>query len=104
MEAEKLIQALEDAGYGPYSYSGRAMYGRKCVGVTVKRDVSAFRLAAEIAVALLDGDITQGPNDVEDLARLRVCEDGMGLDSVIYFPGVEWKESDEEESDEASQG
>jgi MoxR-like ATPase len=100
MNTQKLVQALEDAGYAPQSYSGRCMFGRKCVGVTVSRDVSAFRLAAEVAVALLDGDVDEGPNDVEDLARLRVSEDSMGLGSIIYFPGVEWKDSGEEENEE----
>lgn len=97
MNAEKLIDALKDAGHTPHSYSGRAMYGRKCVAVTVRRNVSAFRLAAEVAVALLDEDITQGPNDVEDLARLSVCEDSMGLDSVVYFPDVKWEDNTEED-------
>lgn len=108
MDAEKLIAAIEDAdvldgeGLTARSYSGRGMFGRSCVGVEVGRGVSAFQLAAAIAVALLDGDVDEGPSDVEDLARLRVCEDSMGLDSIVYFPQVEWpvaKEEDDEDHD-----
>ena len=100
MRTEKLVEALESAGYEPQSYSGRCMYGRRCVGVTVSRDVSAFRLAAELAVVFLNEDLEHGPFDVEDLARLRVSEDSMGCDQIIYFPGVEWKDSGEEENEE----
>lgn len=96
MDAKKLIEAIEAAEIRecdelrPQSYSGRGMYGRSCVGVVVPRDVSSFQLGAAIAVALLDGDCDEGPNDVEDLADLRVCEDNMGLDTIVYFPRVEW--------------
>lgn len=106
MDAEKLIGAIEDAdvrdgeGLTARRYSGRGMYGKQCVGVEVGRGVSSFQLAAAIAVALLDGDVDEGPSDVEDLARLRVCEDNMGLDTIVYFPQVEWPEGREDDEDE----
>lgn len=105
MDAERLIAAIEAAEIRdcdelrPQSYSGRSMYGRSCVGVVVPRDVSSFQLAAAIAVALLDEE--DGDRDVQDLADLRVCEDNMGLDTIVYFPRVEWpagrSEDDEDE-------
>jgi hypothetical protein len=105
MDARKLIEAIENVDTRELgelrarSYSGRAMYGKDCVGVEIPGGASAFQLAAAIAVALLemgdDGDV----QDVEDLADLRVCEDAMGCDTIVYFPQVAWPE-DEEEDDE----
>lgn len=110
MDAKKLIEAIEAAEIRdcdelrPRSYSGRAMYGRDCVGVVVPRDVSSFQLAAAIAVALLDGDCDEGPNDVEDLADLRVCEDNMGLDTIVYFPNVPYPQELEEDEEHECEG
>lgn len=108
MDAKKLIEAIGAAEIRDCdelkarSYSGRAMYGRDCVGVVVPRDVSSFQLAAAIAVALLFEE--DGERDVEDLADLRVCEDSMGLDTIVYFPRVEWpsglSEDGEDEDEE----
>lgn len=112
MDAKKLIEAIEaaeirDCGeLRARSYSGRAMYGQDCVGVTLPRDVSAFQLGAAIARALLEGDPDEGQRDVDDLADLRVCEDAMGLDSIVYFPRVEWPAdaSDDEDDDHDCEG
>lgn len=104
MDAKKLIEAIEAAEIRdcdelrPQSYSGRGMYGRSCVGVVVPRDVSSFQLAAAIAVALLDEE--DGERDVEDLADLRVSEDAMGLDTIVYFPRVEWPAGLSDDGDE----
>lgn len=104
MGGKKLIEAIEltDWRHGelrPRSYSGRAMFGKDCVGVEVSAGVSSFQLGAAVAAALLDMDADDGPSDVEDLARLRVCEDNMGRDTIVYFPQVEWPEDEEEDHD-----
>lgn len=89
-----LINAIHDAGYEPRSYSGRGMYGRSCVGVTVDRGTSAFNLAAEIIASSAD------PVEMADsLCKLNVSQDSMGLDSIIYFPNVPWVEEETEEND-----
>jgi len=100
MDANKLIDAIEIEGYSARSYSGRGMYGKRCVGVVTK---NAFQLGTKIAAALL-ADEEDGSDLVGQLARLQVCEDSMGLDTIVYFPKVEWPagraETDEDEEDE----
>lgn len=90
MNPEALVRAIEDCDLTPRSYSGRGMYGRKCVGVTIDRDSdwTPFALGAELALLLGD--------EVRDL---RSCMDGMGLDTILYFPNAPWP-SGREESEE----
>jgi hypothetical protein len=87
-----LIEFLEEAGLDPYPYSGRGMYGKQCVAVTV---TSFGRLFADV---LLSVEST-GAN-VEELSELfeGMRYDNMGHDYVFYFPRVPW--SDDEDSDD----
>lgn len=66
------------------------------------RDVTGFQLAAGIARALLEdaADDEEGFKAVDDLAELRVSEDAMGLDTVVYFPQVAWPEDEEDSEDD----
>lgn len=87
-----LQQLIEDMGYETRSYSGRGMYGKECLGVllTIARPVEeAMRIGFEIA----DYN-SQIEDDLEDRIPLpkTVATDSMGLDTIIYFPGVEYKE------------
>jgi hypothetical protein len=98
MDAKKLITAIENADFEARSYSGRGMYGDKCVGVTINGGMSSFRLGAAIAYALVESSNSDDPSsDVEELTRLRVCEDSMGHGAIVYFPGVKWPENDNED-------
>jgi hypothetical protein len=105
MDGKTLIEAIELADWREHgeirarSYSGRAMFGKSCVGVTVPGGVPSFRLAAAIAAAFHDVDEDTALDNVADLARLRVCEDSMGRDTIVYFPQVEWPEGEEEDHD-----
>jgi hypothetical protein len=99
MEAKKLITAIENSDFEARSYSGRGMYGDKCVGVEIDRDMSSFRLGAAIAYALSESDSDDGPTDVEELTRLRVSEDSMGRGAIVYFPGVKWPGEEDENED-----
>lgn len=96
MDPITLIRAIESLGLSPRSYSGRGMYGRSCVGVTLGRnsEVTEFGLGVKLALALGE--------DAEDLDPRT---DSMGLGSIIYFPNVRWPEGrkdseDEDESDD----
>lgn len=103
MDAKKLIQALEQAGYDVRDYSGRRMFGDRCVGVVVERGTSEFRLAAELAIELISLHEDGEAQDVlEELARLEVRGDSMGHDSIIYFPEVRWSGGGEGDDEEAS--
>lgn len=92
-----LIDSLRDAGYEPQSYSGRGMYGRSCIGVTVPRGTSAFKLACQVIAASYMSQAL-----AEDLADVLVREDSMGLDTILYFPYLPWVEADDEEEELAA--
>lgn len=66
--------------------------------------MSAFRLAAAIAAAFHDLDEDEALDNVADLARLRVCEDAMGRDTIVYFPQVAWPEDVAEDEDHDCEG
>jgi hypothetical protein len=94
MDAEKLIEAIEGAGYEARRYSGRGMFGRHCVGVEVHRNVGEFTMALEIVRAAMDCAETEDKTfaAVDELARLRTSHDALGLNTILYFPGVPWPE------------
>lgn len=71
-KSERAIQKLKAAGYEPRSYSGRGMYGRYCVGVTVSRSYV---------------------DDVKKLIR-GASTDSMGMDVIVYWPFLPWPGGD----------
>jgi len=79
-EVNNLIEALEEAGYEPRSYSGRGMYGKCCVSVSGD-DVSEW----DIARALWFNNFDQ-----EDLDIPAPRQDQLGLGIVLYWPSFEW--------------
>lgn len=89
-----LVEFLEEAGLDPYPYSGRGMFGKQCVAVTVS---SIGRLFADV---LLSVEST-GAN-AEELSEVfeGMRYDNMGHDYVFYFPRVGW--SGDEDLDEES--
>ena len=95
-----LMNAIENAGYEPRSYSGRGMYGKECLGVTVDRETSVFQLAAQIITASDD------PGAMADfLSDVRVAEDSMGMGTIVYFPRIDWidRDADDEEEPEGEE-
>lgn len=94
-----LVDLLEAAGYEAASYSGRAMYGRQCVGVTVDRD-QLLGLGAALAQTVFDVPPGGDPRDLEALAEVleslraamaAACWDEMGKSSlVVYWPKKAW--------------
>jgi hypothetical protein len=87
IDAGTLIRAIEAAEFEPQSYSGRGMYGKRCVGFVTDGDL--FSAGAAVAAALVDQDLA---HRVEDLAELGVSRDSMGHDTIVYFRGVPWPE------------
>ena len=74
-KAEKLIAALESAGYTCRRYSGRAMYGKECVGVTIATPADSADVGAAMAKAGLEAAVYGKP-------RL----DSMGQAFILYWP------------------
>lgn len=75
-QLEALEEHVSDVGGEMCSYSGRAMYGEECLGITLDDTADAFRLALLI--------------DRDDLAMTLMSPkfDSMGKGIIIYFPEV----------------
>lgn len=69
------------------SYSGRGMYGKQCLGVTMDK-------FSDLA------DLVENCDTVEDAAWIirNVKTDSMGLSTIFYWPKLTW--IDEDETDE----
>lgn len=97
MDFNTLIEIIEEAGYTPYSYSGRGMYGDRCVGFTVDKDIGIFRAIANlIRESIFLDNCSNGEHYRSDqlltaIELGNVKTDNMGLDTVVYFPRVTWE-------------
>lgn len=101
MELKLLKSLIEAAGYEAYSYSGRGMFGRECVGFTCPDVNTAI---ADLFEAVFDADVEDVANEQEEYdarmsAHNALCEairksasDSMGYDKVLYFKSVEWQD------------
>lgn len=70
------------------SYSGRGMYGDRCIGVVLET-ANAWTLALALA------DVNNGNMDLFDLPQPR--EDDMGMRARIYYwPSLKWPEGAED--------
>lgn len=95
-----LQDLLEEAGHECRSYSGRAMYGKECLGVDTERSLGT--LIADVMEAMVS------TVDMEDGHTVSACADAfrqmktdsMGLGTIVYFPGVPFVADDEEETGE----
>ena len=107
MKAGLLVAAAEAAGLDVRSYSGRGMYGRKCVGIDIDTRNGAWLVATQLALAIVEMSDDPGL-DIAELADLDVHTDSMGLGTIVYFPTVAWDpvydEDEEEEDDEPPNG
>lgn len=91
MDFNTLIEIIEEAGYTPYSYSGRGMYGDRCVGFTTDGPLLATIATIINEVAYIHGHETED-KIFEFAAVLKyAATDNMGLSTVVYFPRVTWE-------------
>ena len=106
LASKYFVELLEHAGYEPQSYSGRCMYGKRCVSVNIDRGVSAAKVAAEVMREAVSQTLDNAPDDmiadeltdrIDALASVlsETREDSMG--GVVYWPDVKWEKSDDEE-------
>lgn len=97
-----LQSLLDNADVATRSYSGRAMYGRNCLGV-VTDDLGAFM--ESLGEALLEqGDDLNRDERFEITQGLKSARwDNMGTDIIVYFPGVKYTDEDDDDSDEPGQ-
>lgn len=71
------------------SYSGRFMYGRECASINTN---DTFKLIATMYTALEHIEDISCIEAVQSLSEIisATCKDSMGLQSVIYWPDVEY--------------
>ncbi|MBC4018861.1 hypothetical protein [Siccirubricoccus deserti] len=83
-----LLRVIEAAGYSADSYSGRGMYGRKCIAVfTDGIGDGGYRGAL--------ASIVEAAEDCAEAAAILrgIVTDEWGKNgTVIYWPDVEWLE------------
>lgn len=83
LDKETIECALDLAGLTEdnviYAYSGKGMYGRRCLAITGK---------IGDAMAFVGGLLQEEPSwDVEQLKE--VYMDSLGMDVVVYWPGIQ---------------
>ncbi len=105
MEFKKIIAAFENADYYPRAYSGRAMYGDLCIGVVCKNVLNVIpRVINKLCEEASDECYMISKSDVDEICELfeDARTDSMGMDQIIYWPGIKWDESfdDSEDDDE----
>ncbi|MGH9921075.1 MAG: hypothetical protein ACRD6W_19675, partial [Nitrososphaerales archaeon] len=100
MPKHPLQSVLEGVGYECRSYSGRGMYGAKCLGVEIDRDTSLGYLVGDLIDAL------EGDDDLREVADgfRQLRSDDMGLGTIFYFPGVPYVEDEPEEEEDEEDG
>jgi hypothetical protein len=83
IQAQHFINALKGQSdeIKPGSYSGRGMYGAKCICVDLERTGQIM----ELAVLLLAGGLTTP--EVTDLGD-QMRTDSMGFGLVVYWPSI----------------
>jgi hypothetical protein len=93
-EEMEIIQDLAAEYDGEiHAYSGRGMYGDRCLGVTVHGDTFAFVLM--LGAQLAD----YGYLALAEKLAAKVCTDDMGRGTVVYFPGIGVIDMDDEGDD-----
>lgn len=83
------------------SYSGRAMYGKECLGVDVPQGGLGGFVADVIDAAVeWTQDEPDGDRDMGDVAQAfrDMRTDSMGLGTIVYFPRVPFVGDDGEET------
>lgn len=92
-QIDTITEAAYDADVELRSYSGRAMFGSQCIGVSSDSESGAALFL--VAVAKEDADLA------ESLAR-NLRSDSLGRGIITYFPSFASvvDEDDEDEDDE----
>lgn len=90
-QQETIIDAAYRVDAEVESYSGRFMYGEKCLSITV----SGVGMFATFLV-----DIARDDHSLACLLADGIRTDDMGYDMVVYWPGIDWKDDEDESEDD----
>ncbi len=95
MEASQIKQFIESAGYETFSYSGRGMYGTKCLAFRVENDNTTKELFTIIQHIIDNVNFDNDEDRLDCIYTLCIKfknakTDSLGRDMVVYFPYIEW--------------
>lgn len=65
------------------NYSGRGMFGRTCLGVTVRNGYSYMEMLIKLTRYLDKNNLEDKDSELEG-----VSVDDLGLDTIVYFPNM----------------
>lgn len=85
-----LQEIFENAEYKCFSYSGRGMYGRKCLAVYYSGSVGS--LFAAVLDSYTPNPECNKANMIEAFEQMQT--DNLGRDMVAYFPNIEYVENE----------
>lgn len=102
-------EMLENSGYKTRDYSGRGMYGKKCLAVAIERgegSPSPFGIFSDVLRDLDSSDPAAYESDVEVVAKALegTCADSLSLGAVVYWPGIKFVDETRIGSDEEHGG
>ena len=88
-------------------YSGRAMYGRSCLGIVIDGNMVAeehtviMELAIEMSEAGENQDGYEAVGSIRDfMYDLQVRRDSMGRSEIVYFPQISVEAEGDDSDDE----
>lgn len=85
------MQHLGEFEFSIRKYSGRGMYGKKCLGITFDGSFSLIHFGYELG-RLADEDF-----HIEE--AFNYATDSMGLGTILYWPNIEFNDVFEEDSE-----
>lgn len=83
------IRVLEALGYEPRAYSGRGMYGKRCVAIELTDQAELWKLAVDIG-STMEKVFSFSWSTITDIRRPPKI-DSMGRGIVAYWPSIEWE-------------
>ena len=101
------LQALLDMiGIETRSYSGRAMYGKSCLGVELansQQSIGAF--FASVLTGLQEFGLENDKDGLEELAKSfrNMRMDQLGRGTIVYFPDIRFNDDGAEDEDFAEE-
>ena len=81
MEAQRLVEIITTAGYKARSYSGRGMFGERCVSVNLDRGEEPT-----FGNKMTDACEESEKEEVQSIIR-HYSQDSMGMGVVLYWRG-----------------
>lgn len=90
-----LVNVYTTGEVEPQLYSGRGMYGSNCLGIVTSDPLILMFELGEMSYELrTNSDVDEHISDEHELIKLlvlcssNICQDSMGLSSIVYFPCV----------------